>query len=207
MGYPHVTDENYIRFLLIAVSIVQWVLSIRYVRSAQAGSTIFQRRDEGFLLAVGIIVAYLSFVAGVLAYYINPKWMVWSALTISMWVRWLGIFPLLIGAGLLLWGLHHLGANLTISISTKDEHTLVTTGPYRWIRHPLYTGGMIESVGLCLMIGNWFVAISAGCFWALIAYRTPMEEKKLTDVFGEKYRQYTECVGRFVPKLGRRRTH
>ena len=106
-----------------------------------------------------------------------------------------------------MWGLHHLGTNLTISISTTDEHSLITAGPYRWVRHPLYTGGMIESVGLCLMMANWFVAISAGCFWALIVYRTPMEETKLIEEFGDEYRQYTEDVGRFVPKWRRKSSH
>ena len=93
--------------------------------------------------------------------------------------------------------------NLTISISTRENHALVTTGPYRWVRHPLYTGGMVEAVGLCLLMANWLVALSAGLFWALIAYRTPMEEKELIETFGDEYRQYLQRVGRFMPKIWR----
>lgn len=195
--------ENSFRFLLIGVSIIQTVISVRYLRMAKAGSTIFQSREEGILLSVGIVVPYLAFVVAVLAYYINPAWMAWSAVKVPAWLRWAGAVPLLVGACLLVWGLHHLGTNLTISISTRHEHALITSGPYRWVRHPLYTGGMVESLGLCLLTANWFVAISAGLFWALIAYRTPMEEKQLIEGFGDEYRHYMQRVGRFVPKTWR----
>jgi len=193
--------ENAFRFLLIGVSILQWIISVRYLKRANAGASIFQRREEGTLLAVGIAAAYLVFVAGVLAYFINPDWMDWSQVAVPMWVRWAGILPLLAGAGLLNWGLHHLGTNLTISISTKDDHALITTGPYRWVRHPLYTGGMVESAGLSLMLANGFVTVSAVVFWTLIACRTPLEEQKLIEEFGEEYRRYMRQVPRFSPKI------
>lgn len=196
-------DENTFRFLLIGVSIIQTAISVRYMRMAKAGSTILGPREEGILFSVIIVVFYLAYGAAVLIYFINPAWMAWSAVEAPAWLRWFGIVPLLTGAYLLVSGLHHLGTNLTISVSTKNEHALITTGPYRWIRHPLYTGGMIESVGVCLLMANWFVAISAGLFWALIVIRTPMEEKKLIEEFGEEYRQYMRRVGQFVPKLRR----
>jgi protein-S-isoprenylcysteine O-methyltransferase Ste14 len=60
---------------------------------------------------------------------------------------------------------------------------------------------MVESVGVCLLMANWFVSISAGLFWALIAYRTPMEEKKLIEEFGDAYRRYMQRVGRFMPRI------
>ena len=120
--------ENAIRFLLIGVSIQQWIVSARYLKRAKAGASIFQHREEGTLLAVSIGAAYLVFVAGVLAYFINSNWMDWSQLAIPMWVRWTGLVPLLAGAVLLHWGLHHLGTNLTFSISTRDDHALITTG-------------------------------------------------------------------------------
>ena len=194
-------DDTTFRFLLIGLSIVQTTISVHYLRQARASSTIFQRRDEGLLLSVTIVVFYLAFVAGVVAYYINPAWMAWSAVKIPLWLRWSGVVPLLFGAYWLVWGLHHLGANLTISISTKQDHALITTGPYQWGRHPLYTGGMVESVGLSLMIANWLVAATACCFWVLIAIRTPMEEQKLIEQFGDDYREYVARTGRFLPRV------
>jgi protein-S-isoprenylcysteine O-methyltransferase Ste14 len=158
-----------------------------------------RRREEGIFLTVALVLFYLAYGIGFVAYLLNPNWMAWSAVAIPPMVRWIGSLPLLLGAAFMIWGLHHIGRNITFSIRTRENHALVTTGPYRWVRHPLYTGGMVEAVGLCLLMANWSVALSAGLFWSLIAYRTPMEEKKLIETFGYEYRQYMQRVGRFLP--------
>jgi protein-S-isoprenylcysteine O-methyltransferase Ste14 len=185
------------------VAVIQIVISLAYGKKARAGSTIFRRRKEGLSLTVAITSFYFAYVIGFVTYLLNPTWMAWSAVGMPSMVRWIGTAPLLFGAAFMVWGLHHIGRNITISISTKEDHTLVTTGPYRWVRHPLYSGGMVEAVGLCLLMANWFVALNAGLFWVLIAYRTPMEEKELIETFGDEYRQYVQRVGRFFPVLRR----
>lgn len=193
-------DENTFRFFLIAVSVLQIAMSARYLRAARAGSTIFRHREEGIVLSITIGVFYLAYVASVLIYFINPQWMTWSALELSAGARWCGVVPLLAGAYLMIAGLDHLGTNLTISISTNQQHELITTGPYRWVRHPLYTAGMLQSVGVCMLMANWFAAIAAFLFWTTIVIRTPMEERKLIEQFGDQYQQYAARVGRFVPR-------
>lgn len=194
------SDDTPFRVILIAVFIVQTGASLGYLRRASADST-FRRREEGIPLTIAISVTYAAYGGGFLAYLLNPDWMAWSAVVLPPWVRWIGVIPLLFGAFWMVWSLHHLGENLTVSIATKEDHALVTTGPYRWVRHPLYSGGMLESMGLCVMMANWFVAAAAGAFWLLLAVRTPMEERRLLDKFGEEYRDYARRVGRFVPKV------
>lgn len=193
------TNEDPFRILLALVAFIQIVISLPYGRRARVGSTMFRRREEGVVLTGAIVLAYLAYGIGFVAYLLDPNWMAWSAFRIPSIVRWIGSIPLLLGAAFMVWGLHHIGRNITISISTRKDHALVTTGPYRWVRHPLYTGGMVEAVGLCLLMANWFVALCAGLFWTLIAYRTPMEEKKLIETFGDEYREYMQRVGRFLP--------
>ena len=195
------TGQNPFRILLIAVSIIQAVISLSYLKSAGVGSTIFRRRAEGIPLSVTIVLFYLAYVVAVVTYFLNPNWMAWSAVAIQPWIRWAGIAPLLFGAFWIVWTLHHIGNNITISITTREVHVLISSGPYRWVRHPLYTGGMVESVGVCLMMANWFVGISAGLFWALIVLRTPLEEQKLTEKFGDEYRKYMQRAGRFMPRM------
>lgn len=197
------THDTPFRIVLIVVFVLQTTVSLRYVRRAGAGDTILRRRAEGVLLTVGIALTYLAYGAAFVAYLLNPDWLIWSAMAVPPWIRWSGAVPLLFGAAWMIWALHRLGENLTVSIDTKEDHALITTGPYRWVRHPLYTGGMIESIGLCLMMANWFVAIAAGLFWSLMAVRTPMEERQLIETFGDAYLHYMERVGRFVPKIGR----
>ena len=110
---------------------------------------------------------------------------------------------MVLGSALHLWGMAHLGKNLTISISTRAGHSLITGGPFSWVRHPLYVGGMIESLGVCLLLSNWVVALCAGAFWALVAIRTPLEEQVLRETFGEAYDIYCARVGRFLPRFWR----
>ena len=191
------------RIVLILVSVIQTAISLRYLKKARAGSTIFRRREEGIPLSVAIGVFYFAYGAAVVTYFLNPDWMAWSTVVIPLWVRWAGIVPLLFGGYWIIRGLHFIGGNITISIETRENHALITTGPYRWVRHPLYTAGIVESVGVCLMMANWFVFISAGLFWTLIAVRTPMEEEKLIEKFGDEYHQYMQKAGRFTPKIRR----
>ena len=168
------TGENPFRITLLVVSIVQIAISFAYLRNTGAGSTIIGRREEGPVLTVAIGVFYLAYGVAVVVYFLNPDWMAWAAVALPPWLRWTGIVPLLLGAFWSVRSLHFIGNNVTISISTKQDHALVTSGPYAWVRHPLYAAGMVESVGVCLLMANWFVAVSAGLFWLLIAYRTPM---------------------------------
>jgi protein-S-isoprenylcysteine O-methyltransferase Ste14 len=187
------------RIALVALAVVQLTVSSRFMKKAEAGGTILQKRAEGLPLSIAIAGFYIVYCLAVLVYLINPQWMAWSAMALPVVVRWSGAVIMAMGAAFHIWGMIHLGTNLTISISTRDEHTLITTGPYRWVRHPLYAGGMLESIGVCLVLANVSVVIAAGCFWGLIAYRTGMEEERLSETFGEPYREYRERVGRFVP--------
>lgn len=193
------------RIALVLVAAVQGVVSRQYMKQAKAGGTVFQQRAEGLPLAVLVGSAFLAYCLAVLAYLVNPAWMAWAAVPLPAWLRWAGFPIMVLGAALHIWGMHHLGRNLTITISTREEHTLVTTGPYRLIRHPLYTAGMVESAGVVLLLANGAVAAAALAFWALIAWRTPMEEARLALSFGGVYRQYQARAGRFVPVLFHRR--
>jgi protein-S-isoprenylcysteine O-methyltransferase Ste14 len=80
---------------------------------------------------------------------------------------------------------------------------LVTTGLYGWVRHPLYTAFLVEAVGISLLMANWFVAVTAGSLWTLLAMRTRQEERKLIERFGDEYQEYMRRVGRFLPRLRR----
>lgn len=193
-------DVGY-RIALAIIAIVHGACSRRYMKRARAGETVFQTRAEGRGLAVATGAAYAAYCFTVLAFMINPAWMGWSALPFPPWLRWIGAPVMAAGAALHIWGMHHLGKNLTISISTRAGHALVKSGPFRWIRHPLYTGGMVESAGVCLLLANGAVAACALAFWLLIAWRTPQEEAILEEAFGERYREYRDDTGRFLPRV------
>lgn len=192
-------DLSY-RIAMVALSAAHLVVSRRYMKRSGAGATLFQKRDEGLLLAWAAAICFAGYALSVLLILLNPAWMAWGALPLSGVVRWSGAPLMALGAALHVWGAHHLGANLTVTISTRNGHTLVTSGPFRWVRHPLYSGGMLESMGVCLLLANGAVVAFAVGFWGLVIWRTPLEEARLEAVFGEAYRDYRSHVGRFVPK-------
>ena len=193
------TDDEIFRLVLLFVSVVQTSISVYYLRQAGAVAALFKHRQAGVLLTGAIVLSYVTYALIVLAYLIQPNWTEWSGFSIPVWMRWLAAIILLLGGAVVIRGLRDLGRNLTISPSTKENHQLVTTGSYGWVRHPLYSGVFVESVGVCLLMANWFAAVSAATFCVLIALRTRIEEANLVAEFGDEYHQYQQGVGMFIP--------
>ena len=99
------------------------------------------------------------------------------------------------------WLFSSIGTGITPTSATRKEHTLVTKGPYRWIRHPLYTVGSSLFVAFGMMADNWFIAVLGVLAFIVMAIRIPKEEANLIAKFGDEYREYMKRTGRFLPKL------
>jgi protein-S-isoprenylcysteine O-methyltransferase Ste14 len=146
------------------------------------------------------LTAGVLFASGI-AWMIEPQWMSWSSWPIPVWLRWAG-FAVAVGAGLLWsWTVHTLGKNLTDTVVTRQEHSLVTSGPYRWVRHPFYTSCFIGIVGGSLAMANWFFLVLGALGSAFLVARTRIEEEKLVERFGDDYREFMRRTGRFLPRL------
>ena len=78
---------------------------------------------------------------------------------------------------------------------------MITTGPYRWIRHPLYTSVALATVANGLVAANWFIFITGSLAFALLVIRCRTEEENLIARFGDAYRAYAVETGRFLPCL------
>ena len=102
--------------------------------------------------------------------------------------------------GLLVWTFRCLGKNLTDTVVTRQQHTLVVHGPYRWVRHPFYDSAALLMVAVSLIAANWFLLLTGGLAFGLLVVRTQTEEEKLLARFGEAYRAYMKLNGRFLPR-------
>jgi len=196
-------NENDV-FRVAAVIIVAFFLPIGlYHRIRAQTDEKLDRWQEGTFILFGLRLSGLPLCLGGIVWLIDPRWMAWSSLPIPIWLRWSGAAILAFGGVLLVWTFQFLSRNLTDTVVTRREHTLVTTGPYRWIRHPFYVAFAVGVIGISLVAGNWFLFL-AGCvpFGFLVA-RTRIEEEKLVERFGDEYRDYMQETGRFLPKLGR----
>jgi protein-S-isoprenylcysteine O-methyltransferase len=112
----------------------------------------------------------------------------------------LGIALMWAGMALRLWAVATLGRFFRFSVVVQDDHKLVTAGPYRILRNPSYTGGLITVIGLGLAFGNWASLIIL-CFCMLLAYaiRIRIEDAALRERFGEAYEQYVGRTWALIP--------
>jgi protein-S-isoprenylcysteine O-methyltransferase Ste14 len=102
---------------------------------------------------------------------------------------------------LVYWLFSSLGKNVTHTVAIRKEHTLVKSGPYRWVRHPLYSVGLALFLGLSLLAANWFIALVIIISFSLLTLRTGIEEARLIERFGDEYREYMRVTGRYFPRL------
>jgi protein-S-isoprenylcysteine O-methyltransferase Ste14 len=187
----------FIALLFIALSVSAYFRT----KARRTSPERISRREEGKFLLVALRLGGLMLMISVLAYAINPAWMAWSTLPLPVWVRWLGVLGGLISIPLVMWMFRSLGTNVTDTVVTRREASLVTYGPYRYIRHPLYTFGALFYFSLSLIAASWWIALLSVLALLLLSLRTPIEEAKLIERFGDDYRQYMERTGRFFPKL------
>jgi protein-S-isoprenylcysteine O-methyltransferase Ste14 len=95
----------------------------------------------------------------------------------------------------------NLGKNITDTVVTRKEHFLVTTGPYRFVRHPFYLAFALAMLANSLVTANWFVFVTGAVVFLLLVLRTSKEEEKLIERFGDAYWKYMATTGRFWPRL------
>lgn len=152
-------------------------------------------------MAARIIVGVPLFL-GPLLYIANPAWMAWAAIELPVSLRWAGAILGLVLIPGMFWVFRSLGRNVSETILTKTDHALVTHGPYRWVRHPLYTAAITLFLALGLMASNGFILLLAVIAAALIRLMVvPREERELEKKFGDAYRIYARGTGAMLPRL------
>ena len=194
-------DDQTFRIALIAGSVLVLPVMAYFRLRSQATREKLDRRKEGpFILYTLRPLAICPF-GGLVAFMIDPQLMEWSSMPLPTIVRWAGIGISVLAGFLVLWTLRNLGRNLTDTVVTRKQHTLVSSGPYRWVRHPFYIAGAMFVLGNGLAAANWFFLITGAGVIALLVIRTRREEEELLRRFGAPYRAYVERTGRFLPKL------
>lgn len=181
--------------VLLAVSAIGLAVSevsIR-VRSARKGTG--SRVDRGSIAAV---------VAGIGAGVLVAGWCVSHATGFAMPARaaYVGVAVIWLGIGLRQWAVWTLGRFFTLVVRVSEGQPVVDRGPYRWVRHPSYTGLMLSLAGLGLALGNWLSLLALVVLPGVgLAVRIRVEERALLAGLGEPYRAYAERRKRLVPHL------
>lgn len=193
-------DNLFRILLLVGFATVVAVLLPRRLRAAAMGDRI-RRRDEGlFILCTLRPIAGIG-ACGLFAYFIEPSWMAWSTIPLANWIRWCGIVVGIVTVVWLASTLRALGTNLTDTVVTRANHTLVTTGPYRWVRHPFYVAVAGLVIASTLVAANWFIGVMGTLAVVLLMIRSRTEERKLLERFGDAYASYRSHTGAFLPRF------
>jgi len=109
---------------------------------------------------------------------------------------------LIIIAGLAIreWALIKLGRFFSRTVQIQTEHKVITEGPYRWIRHPAYTGMILIYAGIIMSIGTWLGALLTFSIVTIsLLYRIRVEDRTLLDAFGDEYRDYMKQTWLLFP--------
>lgn len=201
--------ESYsiIRVIIAVLTALTMAIRLFYLSRAarvEAGMMIIGPDDHP---VSGWIIFYsAATIVSILAFVIHPNLMNWSLVPLPYWSRWAGAGLGCLGLVLLLWSHLSLGRNFFAGLQVRKQHKLITDGPYRWIRHPMYMAFIALGLGFALLTASWFVGGTwfAG-FGLMLINRLVKEEEMLTEQFGDRYAAYRKRTGGFIPRPWRRK--
>ena len=130
------------------------------------------------------------------------RWLSFADYSLPTWAGWVGVATF--GVALwLLWRSHtDLGQNWRMTTELREEHKLITSGVFQYIRHPMYSAHWLWGIAQALLIHNWIAGLaSLVIFLPLYLLRVRHEEQMMLEQFGEEYRLYMRRTGRVIPRL------
>ncbi len=167
------------------------------------GGALNQLSHEVRGLIVVRAILGLIFYAALFAWLFWPRAFAWSYFPEPNAARWLAVALLVPTLAFYAWSFRTLGTNYLGGIGLRDAHELVTTGPYRWIRHPIYVAFIGIMFLVLLLSANWVLGLSGLLLVVSIpAVRIPLEERQLHQRFGSAWESYRVRTGSVLPRVG-----
>lgn len=175
------------------IFLIYWQIKAANVKNTQrlepAGSRILR------VLTILIAIALVSTTWIPLAWLYRPLW------PVGLWPFWLGAALSVGGLLFAIWAREHLGRNWSRSVSIKQDHELITTGPYAVVRHPIYTGCLAGFLGIAIAISEVRGFVAFVLFYLMFWAKLSKEERWMRSQFGETYTQYVHRTAALVPYL------
>jgi protein-S-isoprenylcysteine O-methyltransferase Ste14 len=170
-----------------------WNVMARRVKEAAQSESAVSRLSH----VVPLLIAAYLLVAHVPLPLLNDRFA-----PLALWLAVLGAALTFAGLAFAIWARFVIAGNWSSYVELKRDHELIVAGPYRWVRHPIYTGLLLAFVGSALAVGEWrgvlAVAIVAASFWR----KLKLEEAVMRRQFGAAYARYAARVPALIPFLG-----
>ncbi|MDR3537172.1 MAG: isoprenylcysteine carboxylmethyltransferase family protein [Acetobacteraceae bacterium] len=166
-----------------------WTVAAGRTKPVARAETIASRLSH--LLPLGIGVALLSLHAPGL---LGRRWLPYSEAGF-----WAGAALVAAGLGFAVWARVHLAGNWSGTVTLKQDHSLTRSGPYGWVRHPIYTGLLLALLGSAIANGSWAGLLGLLAIALAFLRKIGIEERFLGAQFGEAYARYRSEVPALLP--------
>jgi len=200
-----ISDSDIPFRLIVAAELIAMVMVRDYhlfFRSRESIRDHFRRSQEPTLLTAALGALALVHFGALIIFIANPASLNWSAFEAPQPVRWAGILISAASAAGEVWALISLGTNYNPLLRVGETQVLVTSGPYRWVRHPLYSFALPMMVGWGFATQNRLIIASGILLGAsVMIFRVPREEAMMVEAFGKSYRDYATRTRRFIPRV------
>lgn len=191
-------SETTYRVVTLVLLVVGFAVRRWYQRATAGVQRASARRERLELALYRLVFASFLFV---FVYALSPL-LDFAHVALPPWLRWTGAVVTACGSALVAWTHRTLGRNWSGVLEIHTDHTLVTEGPYRHVRHPMYSAFFLSGIGLLLLTANALVGVvNLGAILVMYLLRAPAEEAMMVDHFGDEYRAYMQRTGRLVPRL------
>jgi protein-S-isoprenylcysteine O-methyltransferase Ste14 len=177
-----------------------WVVFLVYWRIKAAGTKSVQRLEP----AAPRILRALAFVIAIFLLSttrIPLRWLYRELWTAGFWPFWLGAAVTVASLLFAVWARVYLGGNWSSEVTIKQDHELITTGPYAVVRHPIYTGILGGLLGTAIALSEVRGFISFALIFVVLWLKLRMEEQWMRSQFGETYATYAQQTSALVPYL------
>jgi protein-S-isoprenylcysteine O-methyltransferase Ste14 len=175
------------------------MLGVYWLISASGTKKVAVNENSGLRLLRLAIIVCLFVLLGTNWLRIGP--LAWRFVPPDPSISWVGVLLTAMGVALAIWARWRLGRNWSDKVVLKVDHELVRSGPYRFLRHPIYTGILMALTGTALMIGEWRGVVAVILMGMNYYIKATREERILAASFGEAFAEHKKRAGFFLPGL------
>jgi protein-S-isoprenylcysteine O-methyltransferase Ste14 len=197
---PSLTERIFV-WVSAALFSIFTIIRVITRRKIKRYQTKIAYQKGGDALKYLIILEFMMYFLYILDVIVDPL-SNYFQIQLPLWLRWFGVGMFASADILFIWIHRHLGPNFFSTLKLRENHELIVSGPYKRIRHPMYSAFYMWHIGMFLISANWLI----GVVWIsgltiLVIYRVKREEKMMLEKFGTKYEDHIQNTYRFFPKF------
>jgi protein-S-isoprenylcysteine O-methyltransferase Ste14 len=178
-----------------------WIAWLVYWRISAAGVKAVRRRESALSraahllpLAIAGLLLWIPAITGggILFQRFMPQTLV---------SYWSGVLLLALGLAVSVWARVYLGRNWSATVTVKQDHELIRSGPYALVRHPIYSGLLLAFIGTAIVRAEWRGVLAVLMVLVALWRKLRLEERFMSETFGDEYRRYREHTAALIPYL------